>query len=86
LIKKTFRAVNEFGAKSILLGGGVASNQTLRDKFALEIRNLKLEIPFFVPDKKLCTDNAAMIAAAAFFNHEATEWQKVSANPELYFD
>ena len=86
LIRKTFKAANEFGAKSIILGGGVASNQTLRHKFELEIENCKLKIAFFVPDKKLCTDNAAMIAAAAYFNHEVIDWRKVSANPELYFD
>jgi N6-L-threonylcarbamoyladenine synthase len=86
LIKKTFRAVKEFGAKSILLGGGVASNQTLRNKFESEIMNHESSIKFFVPDKKLCTDNAAMIAAAAYFNNEEIDWRKVSANPELYFD
>jgi len=86
LLKKTFQAANQFNAKSILLGGGVASNQTLRKKFESEVRSQKLEVNLFVPDKKLCTDNAAMIAAAAFFNNEATAWKKVSANPELYFD
>jgi N6-L-threonylcarbamoyladenine synthase len=86
LIKKTFKATEKFGVKSILLGGGVTANQTLRTKFELEIKNFKLEIPLFVPDKKLCTDNAAMIAAAAYFKNEKVEWQKVSANPELYFD
>jgi N6-L-threonylcarbamoyladenine synthase len=86
LIRKTFKAANKFNVKSILLGGGVASNQTLRDKFASEIINQQSSIKLFVPDKKLCTDNAAMIAAAAYFNHEAVDWRKVSANPELYFD
>jgi N6-L-threonylcarbamoyladenine synthase len=85
LIRKTFKAANTFGAKSILLGGGVASNQILRDKFTSEILNHESSIKFFVPDKKLCTDNAAMIASAAFFNYEETDWRKVSANPELYF-
>jgi N6-L-threonylcarbamoyladenine synthase len=86
LIKKTLLAVDEFGAKSILLGGGVTANQTLRKRFESEVKSQKLEVGFFVPGKKLCTDNAAMIAAAAFFNNEKVEWQKVSANPELYFD
>jgi N6-L-threonylcarbamoyladenine synthase len=86
LIRKTFKAANTFGAKSILLGGGVASNQTLRDKFTSEILNHESSIKLFVPDKKLCTDNAAMIAAAAFFNKEGLDWRKISANPELYFD
>jgi N6-L-threonylcarbamoyladenine synthase len=86
LTKKTIKAAKEFDVKSILLGGGVAANQTLRKAFEFEIRNLKLEIPLFVPPKKLCTDNAGMIAAAAFFNLEKTDWRHISANPELYFD
>jgi N6-L-threonylcarbamoyladenine synthase len=86
LIKKTLKAAKKYNAKSILLGGGVAANQTLRKRFEFEIRNLKLEISLFIPEKRLCTDNAAMIAAAAFFNPEKTDWRKISANPELYFD
>jgi N6-L-threonylcarbamoyladenine synthase len=86
LIKKTFRAANKFGVKSILLGGGVTANQTLRKKFESAISTHESSIKLFVPDKKLCTDNAAMIAAAAVFNNEKTDWKKISANPELYFD
>ena len=86
LIKKTLRACKQYNVKSLLLGGGVSSNQALRSKFELEIRNWKLEIPLFVPKKELCTDNAGMIAAAAFFNYKEVPWQKVQANPELYFD
>jgi N6-L-threonylcarbamoyladenine synthase len=86
LIKKTFKAANEYNARSILLGGGVTANQTLRKRFESEIINQKSGVKLFVPDKKLCTDNAAMIAAAAFFNNQQTGWQKISANPELYFD
>ena len=86
LIRKTFQAAREFNAKSILLGGGVASNQILRKRFESAIISQQLEVALFVPDKKLCTDNAAMIAAAAFFNHRTTNWKNISANPELYFD
>ncbi len=86
LIKKTLNAAIKFRAKSILLGGGVAANKTLRKCFELEIRNLKLEIPLFVPEKRLCTDNAAMIAAAGFYSHERVSWDKITPNPELYFD
>ena len=86
LIKKTFKAAKEYNAKSIILGGGVAANQTLRNKFTSEIINQKSLIKFFVPTKNLCTDNAAMIASAAYFNNEKTDWRKITANPELYFD
>lgn len=86
LTKKTLLACKKFNAKSLLLGGGVAANQMLRENFELEIENWKLEIQFFVPEKRLCTDNAAMIASAAFFNYKEIPWQKLEANPELYFD
>lgn len=85
LVKKTLRAAQKYSAKSILIGGGVAANQALLNEFELKIENLKLKIPLFVPEKRLCTDNAAMIAAAAFFNNKHEGWQKVDANPGLYF-
>jgi N6-L-threonylcarbamoyladenine synthase len=86
LIKKTFKAVKEFDAKSIILGGGVSANQTLRKRFEEKIKSENLETELFVPAKNLCTDNAAMIAAAAIFNYQETDWRKITANPELYFD
>jgi len=86
LVYKTLKAAKKYKVKSILLGGGVSANQALRKRFELEIENWKLKIPLFIPEKRLCTDNAAMIAAAAFFNYKNIPWQKLIANPELYFD
>lgn len=86
LIKKTIKAAKKYKAKSIVLGGGVAANQTLKKRFKSEIKNLKLQTLLFVPSKRLCTDNAAMIAAAGFYNYKRAHWKKISANPELYFD
>ena len=86
LIKKTLKAAKKYKVKSILLGGGVAANESLRERL---LHNTKYEIPnteIFVPQKSLCTDNGAMIAAAAFFNYKELPWRKISANPELYFD
>jgi N6-L-threonylcarbamoyladenine synthase len=88
LVTKTLKAAQEYYAKSIILSGGVAANQTLREKFEHElhttyqIRNTKL----FVPQKNLCTDNGGMIATAGFYNYEEKNWNEISANPELYFD
>lgn len=65
LIFKTLKAAKNFKAKTIFLGGGVAANQELRKQFKLKI---KKEIPnskFYIPNSKLCTDNAAMIGIAA---------------------
>ncbi len=86
LLKKTFTAAEKFKVESILLGGGVAANQTLKNRFISEAKNRKLKLNLFIPDRKFCTDNAAMIASAAFYNQTKSPWEKVSANPELYFD
>jgi len=85
LAKKTFRAAQKYKVKSILLSGGVSANQALRDEFELYARRYTLDANIFYPDKNLCTDNAAMIASAAFFNYKETPWQKITVNPELYF-
>ncbi len=85
LVVKTLRAAKKYKVKSILLGGGVAANQKLRDELKWRMENEKMETKLFVPTKSLCTDNAAMIAAAAFYNYKEVPWQKITANPELYF-
>lgn len=84
LVKKTIKAAGKYQVKSILLSGGVAANELLRK--TLEEKSLQSNIKFFVPPKFLCTDNAAMIAAAAFFNYKQVNWQKVDADPSLYFN
>jgi N6-L-threonylcarbamoyladenine synthase len=62
LFNKTIRAAREFGAKEILVAGGVSANRALRDAF----RN-QSEYKVHIPPLSLCTDNAAMIAAAGYY-------------------
>ena len=83
LVEKTLRAVKKFRPRSLLLAGGVAANQRLREKFESEIKSRKLKTDFFVPLPKLCTDNAAYIASYAYFVNSPTGWQRLEANPEL---
>lgn len=85
LLAKTLGAAKKYNVKSILLGGGVAANQKLRDQLSLDTKYLIPNTAIFAPDKNLCTDNAAMIGSAAFYNFKPTQWQKINANPELYF-
>ncbi len=85
LIKKTLKAAKKYNAKSILLSGGVAANQSLRDEFHLRSKIQDLKSKIFAPAKSLCTDNAAMIATASYFNQNPKSWKEVSADPELYF-
>lgn len=86
LIKKTLRAAKQKGVSSILLSGGVAANQTLTTAFQQAIEQEHLQTKLFYPVKNFCTDNAAMIATAAFYNNHPIPWNEITANPELYFD
>ena len=84
LLAKTIKAAKEYKTKSILLGGGVAANQMLKNNLILVASSIS-NVKVFVPQKSLCTDNAAMIAAAGFFNYQNLTWKNIEANPELYF-
>ncbi len=81
LVEKTFRAVNQFGARSVWLSGGVAANKALRK--ALTMRAKKLAIPLIVADTKHNTDNAAMIGAAAYMSTFRKKKYPLKANGEL---
>ncbi len=84
LVRKSLKAAEKFKCKTILLGGGVSANEHLRETFKLEIRNSKLDIDFFFPEKKYTTDNAAMIGAYAALNFEPIAWGNIKASPELH--
>jgi len=83
LVAKTIKAAAKHKVKSILISGGVAANDLLRQELA--VRSQKLGVNFFAPQKNLCTDNAAMIGAAACFNLQKTDWSQVTTNPALHF-
>lgn len=83
LVTKTIKAVKKYQPRSLLLAGGVAANLRLRQKFKSEMKNLTPKVKFFVPEPRLCTDNAAYIAGCAYFNHSPIAWKKIEANPQL---
>jgi len=83
LVEKTVRAVQEYKVEQIIVAGGVAANQNLVERLKSEIRNFKLEIKLAVPPPYLCTDNGAMVAAAAFFLKPITNPTKLQADPNL---
>ena len=66
-VAKAVRAVQETGAVSFCLGGGVAANRALREALTAAIEPLGVHVS--VPPLELCTDNAAMIAAAAHYRY-----------------
>jgi N6-L-threonylcarbamoyladenine synthase len=59
---KTLRAAEQYSVKQVIAAGGVAANKGLRTSLAARFK--EKGIPFYIPSLKLCTDNAAMIAAA----------------------
>lgn len=64
LVGRTLAAAEQFAAESVLVSGGVAANRELRQRFESEAQTRGLEA--FFPSRPLSTDNAAMIAAAAY--------------------
>jgi N6-L-threonylcarbamoyladenine synthase len=80
LVEKSVRAAKEFGARQLLLAGGVAANRGLRE--ALTERCAREKLPLLVPPLSLCTDNAAMIGAAAFLKWEARQFSPLDLKAE----
>ncbi|MEI2637618.1 MAG: tRNA (adenosine(37)-N6)-threonylcarbamoyltransferase complex transferase subunit TsaD [Microthrixaceae bacterium] len=72
LVHKVRRAAREHGAKAAAIGGGVAANSLLREQFLGACADDGLA--GFVPSRSMCTDNAAMIASAGWY-----EFQRVGA-------
>jgi N6-L-threonylcarbamoyladenine synthase len=83
LMKKTFAAAESLGARRILVTGGVAANRELRARFSAEAARRGVRVSF--PTLALSTDNAAMIAAAAWPRFLAGEFAEdsLSADPSL---
>lgn len=77
LIENTKKALKQTGIKTVTLAGGVSANSYIRTEF------LKLEkqgIKVYMPDLKLCTDNAAMIASAGYYNFINGEKSELNLN------
>ena len=75
LVAKTIKAATNFGVENIVVGGGVAANQRLREKMSSEFGG---KVYFSSP--ALSVDNAAMVAATAFFNFRPARWCDIKAD------
>lgn len=67
LVFKTIRAAEAMQVKSILVAGGVAANSRLREKLVEKTRELGIALS--IPSPKLCTDNAAMVGCAGYYQY-----------------
>ena len=65
LIENTKKALKQINVKTVALAGGVSANSYIRNEF-LKLKEKGIEV--YMPDLKLCTDNAAMIASAGYYN------------------
>jgi N6-L-threonylcarbamoyladenine synthase len=84
LVTKTIKATKEYNVKQVLLAGGVAANKGLR-KALEEAYSEKADVELIIPPLSLCTDNAAMIAAAGtiLFEKGQRAGMDLNANPGL---
>ncbi|MGI9118104.1 MAG: tRNA (adenosine(37)-N6)-threonylcarbamoyltransferase complex transferase subunit TsaD [Minisyncoccia bacterium] len=82
LLTKTFKAIDEYGIQTLLIGGGVAANKFIKKSFMekqiSEYPNLKI----LLPEKDLSTDNALMIAIAGYYRYK----QIMSTNKKFPLD
>jgi len=79
LTRKAKQAVLDTGAQSLILAGGVAANARLR-----ELLKRRISVPVHVPALTYCTDNAAMIAACAYWRPVSAGWD-LAVDPNLAF-
>ena len=85
LLDKVEKAIEETNSKKIVLAGGVSANTYIRKEFE-KLKEKGIEV--YMPDLSLCTDNAAMIASAGYYNYISGKISNLSLNaiPNLKLD
>jgi len=85
LVSKTVAAAQCYNVEQMMVAGGVAANQKLVNRLQIIVNSLQLKVKLHVPPPSLCTDNAAMIASAAFFQEPIGDPLSLQANPNLFW-
>ncbi len=83
LVRKAMRACDEYKAKAVGIGGGVAGNKKIRSMLQKEFRLRKKPIRLIVPPFAYCQDNAAMIALAGYMAHARKKAYPLEADGNL---
>ncbi|MGM0548090.1 MAG: tRNA (adenosine(37)-N6)-threonylcarbamoyltransferase complex transferase subunit TsaD [Bacillota bacterium] len=83
LVSNLIKAVENYEVESVVLSGGVAANQRLREIISEKLKSFNLD--FYYPPLELCTDNAAMIGAVAYYQYLEKDFAplSLSADPSL---
>ncbi len=84
LVKKTQRAAEKIGAKTVLLGGGVAANSELRKSLQQMCDSTKPPKKLLVAPKQYCTDNAVMVASLAYHKFRAGLFADLTVEPKAH--
>ena len=84
LVNKTLKAIKKYKVKTFLTGGGVAANLELQRQLNQTIKKQSPRVNYLPIKPKFCGDNAAMIAAAGYFNaknKKFIDWKKIKMDP-----
>ena len=82
LVDKTKKALLKYNLKTFLISGGVAANSHIRESLKEMCESIGVEM--HMPEKKYCTDNAAMIGAAAYVLYKNKQFSPLSTNAQSY--
>ncbi len=86
LVEKTLAAAKKYGVKGVCVVGGVSANTLLRKRLGERLQEVMPTVAYLPSDRMYVTDNAAMIAAAGYWQFtkgKQTNWRRIDVEPEL---
>ena len=83
LTDKVMLALKEYSVKQVLLAGGVSANKELRETITNKVKNKYKDVEVVIPPMWCCTDNAAMLAMAAYYSNEEISELDMGVDPSL---
>ena len=83
LTDKVLLALEEYDVKQVLLAGGVSANKELREVVTKRVNNKYKNVEVVIPPMWCCTDNAAMLAMAAYYSNEQISDLSMGVDPSL---